>query len=332
MDGSVREEAPLFPAPDYGNPDPSPAWIGIDWREHLHRVELPGASVNYVEIGEGEPSSSSTGVAGCWQNWLENLPHFGQRLPARWRSTCRASATSPMPEWQIAMAAYGRLLQRLLRRARARPGGDAGRQLDGRLRRHRGGDRGAGALRAAGAGLGGRDHQRRRPKGAAVRRPGAMVKAAAPVLRRRGRQIVCTGRGGRRIAFGRFVRYPNQLRRRAAGRAGRTRARAGDGFGRRAGGDLIGYDIRERLTEIEIPTLIVWGLSDRVVPVEAALGYHRRSPARAWRSSSAPATSRSWSARCASTRCSTSSSSRASRRRVAAGRSELARRRRLARR
>ena len=36
-----------------------------------------------------------------------------------------------------------------------------------------------------------------------------------------------------------------------------------------------GYDTRHRVPEIEIPTLIVWGLRDRIVPVEAALGYRR---------------------------------------------------------
>ena len=41
---------------------------------------------------------------------------------------------------------------------------------------------------------------------------------------------------------------------------------------------MIRHDIRERLAEIEMPTLIVWGLSDRVVPVAAALSYHRRIP------------------------------------------------------
>ena len=35
MSGSVN-----FPASDYGNPDPE--WLKIDWRRHLHRVELPG--------------------------------------------------------------------------------------------------------------------------------------------------------------------------------------------------------------------------------------------------------------------------------------------------
>jgi pimeloyl-ACP methyl ester carboxylesterase len=35
-----------------------------------------------------------------------------------------------------------------------------------------------------------------------------------------------------------------------------------------------GYDTRHRLPEIEIPTMVVWGLDDYIVPIEAAIGYH----------------------------------------------------------
>jgi pimeloyl-ACP methyl ester carboxylesterase len=41
---------------------------------------------------------------------------------------------------------------------------------------------------------------------------------------------------------------------------------------------VIRHDLRDRLGEIETPTLIVWGLSDRVVPVAAGVSYHRRIP------------------------------------------------------
>jgi proline iminopeptidase len=40
--------------------------------------------------------------------------------------------------------------------------------------------------------------------------------------------------------------------------------------------NLFGYDIRDRLEEIGVPTLIVWGRNDRVVPVPAALSYKKR--------------------------------------------------------
>ena len=41
---------------------------------------------------------------------------------------------------------------------------------------------------------------------------------------------------------------------------------------------MIRHDIRERLGEIEMPTMILWGQSDRVIPMSAALSYHRRIP------------------------------------------------------
>ncbi len=73
-------------------------------------MDLPGADgVNYAEIGEGEPIIFVHGIAGCWRNWLENLPYFGR--------THRAIALdlpgfgdSPMPSWEITMANYGRLI------------------------------------------------------------------------------------------------------------------------------------------------------------------------------------------------------------------------------
>ena len=42
----------------YGNPDPD--WLRIDWREHRREIDVVGATANYVEMGEGTPSSSST--------------------------------------------------------------------------------------------------------------------------------------------------------------------------------------------------------------------------------------------------------------------------------
>ncbi len=49
------------------------------------------------------------GLGGCWQNWLENIPHFARRhrvlaldLPG--------FGSSPPPDWEISITAYGRLL------------------------------------------------------------------------------------------------------------------------------------------------------------------------------------------------------------------------------
>jgi pimeloyl-ACP methyl ester carboxylesterase len=39
---------------------------------------------------------------------------------------------------------------------------------------------------------------------------------------------------------------------------------------------LMGYDFLDRLEEVEVPTLIVWGRNDRIVPATDARGYGER--------------------------------------------------------
>ena len=39
---------------------------------------------------------------------------------------------------------------------------------------------------------------------------------------------------------------------------------------------LVGYDILDRLEEVELPALIVWGRDDRIVPSEDSGGYAER--------------------------------------------------------
>ncbi len=76
----------------------------------LRRVELPGASVNYVEIGEGPPVLFIHGISGSWQNWLENLPAFGRRFRAI-ALDLPGFGASPMPEWELDIPTYGRLIR-----------------------------------------------------------------------------------------------------------------------------------------------------------------------------------------------------------------------------
>jgi pimeloyl-ACP methyl ester carboxylesterase len=266
MSGSVN-----FPASDYGSADPE--WLKIDWRRHLNRVELPGAEVNYAEIGEGEPILFVHGLAGCWQNWLENLPHFGR--------THRAIALdlpgfgeSPMPSWPIEMPAYGQLIHDFceklgIDRAAALVGNSMGgfvsteATIDQPSRFDR-------LVLVSAAGISFAEAQGRRVE-ARMKTLEAIVPALAGfrdtwVARPRGRQI----------AFGNLVRYPDRLRPELLAEQLEPSVRApGFADAMRAIG---GYDTRHRLPEIEIPTLVVWGMHDRIVPVEAAIGYHRLVP------------------------------------------------------
>lgn len=257
-----------FPASDYGNPDPE--WLKIDWRQHLRRVQLPGAEVNYAEIGEGEPIIFVHGLAGCWRNWLENLPHFGR--------THRAIALdlpgfgeSPMPSWPIDMPTYGRLLHDFceklgIDRVTALVGNSMGgfAATEAVIERPSRFDR---LVLVSAAGISFAERQGRRDE-AALR----MFEATIPHLAGPHRTWLARPRG-RQIAFGNLFNYPNRIRPELLSEQIEPSIRS-PGFGA-AAGTMGGYDTRHRLPEIEIPTLIVWGLKDRIVPVEAAIGYHR---------------------------------------------------------
>ncbi len=266
MSGSVN-----FPADDYGNADPE--WLKIDWREHLHRVQLPGAEVNYAEIGEGEPIIFVHGLGGCWRNWLENLPHFGR--------THRAIALdlpgfgdSPLPSWPIEMPAYGRLIHDFceklgIDRVAALVGNSMGgfasteAVVDNPSRFER-------LVLVSAAGISFAEAE-----GRAIEARVRLFEAVIPNLSGFRRTWLTRPRG-RELAFGNIFRYPNRVRPELLAE------QMEPGVGAPGFGDAIraigGYDTRHRLTEIEIPTLVVWGMHDRIVPVEAAIGYHRLIP------------------------------------------------------
>ncbi|MGN6217596.1 MAG: alpha/beta fold hydrolase [Solirubrobacterales bacterium] len=268
------EKALPFPGTDYGNPDPQPEWRRVDWREHLHRVELPGAEVNYAEIGEGEPILFVHGLAGCWGNWLENLPYFGREYRAI-ALDLPGFGESPMPSWEISMPNYGRLIhdfcERLgLDRVAALVGNSMGGFIstEAVIQRPQRFDR---LVLVSAAGISFWE-----AKGRRVQAVARTIEAAAPHLLNGDRGLFLTRPLGRKIAFGRVFRNPNKLRPELLKEQTRP-ALSAPGFAD-AMTSIAGYDTRERLPEIEIPTLVVWGLNDQIVPVEAALGYHRMIP------------------------------------------------------
>jgi pimeloyl-ACP methyl ester carboxylesterase len=261
------------PSSEYGNPAPRPEWMEVEWRRHLHRLELPGAEVTYAEIGEGEPILFIHGLGGCWRNWLENLPHFGR--------THRAIAIdlpgfgdSPMPSWEISMPAYSQLVHDFceklgLERLAAVVGNSMGGFVatEAVIERPRRFDR---LVLVSAAGISFAEAKGRRAEAFA-----RTIKAGAPLLAGRYRSWYARPRG-KWLAFGRVVRQPARLRPELLYEQMQPGLNSEGFFD--AALAIAGYDTRARLPEIEIPTLVVWGLNDQIVPVEAALSYHRRIP------------------------------------------------------
>ncbi len=257
---------------DYGNPDRHPQWQRVDWRAQRRSVELPGASVNYVEIGEGEPLLFIHGLSGCWQNWLESLPHFGAGRRAI-ALDLPGFGSSPMPSWEIEMPAYGRLIHDFCAKLGLEGTTLVGNSMGGFIAVEAVSAFPASFKRlvlVSAAGILNTWNPEERATVTAY-----AWKKFGPLIADRGRGILSRPRS-RQLTLAPFFRFPNKL-----GAALMFEQVAGGsrcpGFGP-ALNSVIRRDIREELTAIEQPTLIVWGLSDRVIPVNAAISYHRRLP------------------------------------------------------
>jgi pimeloyl-ACP methyl ester carboxylesterase len=257
---------------DYGNPDPD--WLKLDWQPHLYRVQLPGATVNYAEIGEGAPIVFVHGITSSWQAWLENMPHFAGRGHRAIALDLPGFGASPMPSWPIDMPAYGGLLHDFCEKL----GLDRGVTLIGNS---------MGGLVAAEAVLSDPErfdrlvlvsaagfintwlpHQRGKATSHAWNTFGRPFGAAA--------RFVVSHRRARYAMFRFAIRYPGRLGKEllweqmASGLPCPGFADALDA--------VIEYDARDRLEEIEIPVMIVWGTDDWVIPSMAAHSYQRRIP------------------------------------------------------
>jgi pimeloyl-ACP methyl ester carboxylesterase len=269
--GELPDPTPAEGPDPYGDPDPE--WLRIDWREHLHRLDVGGArNVNYAEIGadSGKALLLVHGLSGAWQNWLENIPHFAQehRVVAL---DLPGFGQSPMPDWEVSVEAYGRFIYEFCDALGIRTCTIVGNSMGGFIAAeavtHQP-ERFEKLVLVSAAGIS-HVRMRRQPAEVAAR----MGIATAPLtmkLFERGLRRP----GLRRALFSGLFHAPQLLRtellyeffHNGTGKPGVLPAVRG----------LIGYDILDRLEDVEMPTLIVWGRNDHIVPPHDALGYGSR--------------------------------------------------------
>lgn len=252
----------------YGDPDPE--WLRIDWHEHLRQIDVVGARVNYVEMGERTPLLFVHGLSGCWQNWLENIPHFARthRVVAL---DLPGFGASPMPPWEITIPAYGRFVRDFCERLGIDRCSIAGNSMGGFIASEVAitePERVDDLTLVSAAGITWA-RARREPAVMAAR----VGRAAMPALLKLQTSSMRRQRL-RRSAFQGVFFDPNGLRREMLWENFVPAMKTPGYFD--AMRNLVGYDIRDRLEEIGVPTLIVWGRNDRVVPVPAALSYKKR--------------------------------------------------------
>ena len=259
-------------ADDYGVPG-VPGWREIDWSRHRRRATVHGEDIAYVDIGTGEepPVVFIHGLAGKWENWLENLPRVAQERRAI-ALDLPGFGESPMPREEIAISRYADLVEGLLESLGIERVVLVGNSMGGFIAAEmaiRYPERCDRLVLAAAAGIS-ITYLRKRPTLTGARVAGAI---SAVTLTRR-HAVVARPRL-RHLAMSFVIRHPSCLRPDLLLEIAPGSNTPGFMPALEA---LLDYDHRDRLPEIRCPTLIVWGREDVLVPVADAEEFERLLP------------------------------------------------------
>jgi pimeloyl-ACP methyl ester carboxylesterase len=255
--------------------DDRPAWMGIDWSEHLRWVEVQGRYANVLDLGSGPPVVFVHGLSGSWQNWLEQLPEFARthRVVAM---DLPGFGASPMPRERITISGYGRWLDALLEELGVAGAAIVGNSMGGfvgaetaikfphRVER---------LVLVAAAGLS-VEHQRSDGLLRLLEVTENVSQLLAARLFSKADGLISRPRGRRALLW--FVAaHPEQIP--AALAREQLRGANKPGFVP-ALDALTSYPIRDRLGDVRCPTLLVWGPKDVLVPVGDAYEFDRLIP------------------------------------------------------
>jgi len=247
-------------------------WLDVDWQQHLHSRAVHGSRVNYVEMGEGPPVILIHGLAGCWQNWLENIPHLARRHRVV-ALDLAGFGESELPQDEISIPGYGRLVDAFLGEIGIERAALVGNSMGGFIAAEVAISHPSRVEKLVLVSAAGLMRVGDRQQAAVERAARLFHPATAAVLARRA-YLIKRPKLRRRILYG-IVRYPERI-------APELVYEVASGAGKPGFFDALSaianYDYRDRLPAISAPTLLVWGRNDRIVPVSGAYEYERLIP------------------------------------------------------
>jgi pimeloyl-ACP methyl ester carboxylesterase len=228
--------------------------------------------VNYVEMGEGEPVVLVHGLSGCWQNWLENIPHLAKRHRVV-ALDLAGFGESELPHEEISIPGYGRFIDAFLGEIGVERAALVGNSMGGFIAAETAishPSRVEKLVLLSAAGL----VQLSKARLQILERTARLFHPATAALLAR-REHLVRRPGLRRVMFYGVAKYPERL---APELCWEVASGAGKPGFLDALAAILAYDFRDRLPELSVPTLIVWGSDDRIVPVAGAYEYERLVP------------------------------------------------------
>jgi pimeloyl-ACP methyl ester carboxylesterase len=267
---AVMRNAMLRPGADPAYADGDDAtWIGVDWPSLQRTLEVDGQRVNVLDTGGGDDALLFLhGWSSNWQIFLLNIAAFMEthRVIAL---DLPGFGASEMPPDGLSIKGYARLVDGVCDALGVERVSVVGNSMGGFIGAELAlsyGTRVDRLVLVSAAGLS-TEQLARTPLLTAAR----LVAAGSPHASRVESSVVRRPRL-RRAAMQFVVRYPEKLSVPLAQELVLSFGKPGFVAGLAA---IMDYSYRDRLPEIEVPVLIVWGRNDLLVPVGDALRYAR---------------------------------------------------------
>jgi pimeloyl-ACP methyl ester carboxylesterase len=257
---------------DYGA-TATPNWRETDWSKELKTVEVDGVPMNYVDVGSGdeEPAVLVHGLGGQWQNWLENIPRLAldRRVVAM---DLPGFGLTPEPDDDDGMSIprYGRGVNALCDKLGLEHVNLVGNSMGGYIAAEvaiQFPERVGRLVLVSAAGISSAETLQ-----APILTIGRVATAIATNTAARFRQLAARP-VTRHTSLALVARHPRLLKADLA-YEGFFKGAGKPGFDDALRASL-NYDFRDRLPEVKVPTLIVWGEKDSIIPVRDADEFER---------------------------------------------------------
>jgi pimeloyl-ACP methyl ester carboxylesterase len=251
-----------------------PDWRRIDWTRELRRVDVDGTPVNYVDLGSGdrEPVVLVHGLGGQWQNWLENIPRIAQERRVLAFDLPGFGLTPKLAD-SVSIPGYGRFVDSFAETldlgevavvGNSMGGfiaGEVAIQFPSRVSR---------LVLVSAAGISSAATAR-----APILTAGRVAAAVTAYGAARYRELAARPLS-RHLSLAMVARHPRPLKADLA-YEGFFKGAGKPGFDTALRASL-DYDFRERLPGLRVPSLIVWGEKDAIIPSRDANEFERLIP------------------------------------------------------